>query len=218
MDLRNLAICGGKLPDNLTFLGLDYSQKHFYVDSKGRKANCPHCYRKSEEKLAKLQKQLSRKQNGSSNYLKQKKKVQRLHAKIRNQRRDFAQQESTRLVRMYDVIVVEDIDLRAMGGALKLGKNLHDNGFGMFRTMLAYKLEQKGSCLVKVDKWYPSTKTCSHCGSIKEMKLGEDTYVCPVCGMSMNRDWNAAVNVERKGREIFLEYFRTLLEKNNTAA
>ena len=218
MDLRNIAICGGKLPDNLTFLGLDYSQKHFYVDSKGRKANCPHCYRKSEEKLAKLQKQLSRKQSGSSNYLKQKKKVQRLHAKIRNQRRDFAQQESTRLVRMYDVIVVEDIDLRAMGGALKLGKNLHDNGFGMFRTMLAYKLEQKGSCLVKVDKWYPSTKTCSHCGSVKEMKLGEDTYVCPVCGMTMDRDWNAAVNVERKGREIFLEYFRTLLEQTNTAA
>ena len=127
--------------------------------------------------------------------------------------------QERRLSCISDSVSLSVLEARGLSHeSFTLGKNLHDNGFGMFRTMLAYKLEQKGSCLVKVDKWYPSTKTCSHCGSVKEMKLGEDTYVCPVCEMSMDRDWNAAVNVERKGREIFLEYFRTLLERNNTAA
>ena len=128
---------GGTLPENLTFLGLDYSQNDFYVDSNGKKANYPHYYKKSEEKLGKLQARLAKKQKGSSNYTKLQAKIQKLHAKIKNQRNDFLQQESTRLVRKYDVIAVEDIDLQAMGRALKLGKNLHDNGFGMFRTMLA---------------------------------------------------------------------------------
>ena len=100
---------------------------------------------------------MAKKQKGSSNYTKLQVKIQKLHAKTKNQRNDFLQQESARLVRKYDVIA----DLRAIGVALKLGKNLHDNGFGMFRTMLTYgmfrtmltyKLEQKDSCLVKVDR------------------------------------------------------------------
>ena len=218
MDLRNLAITGGTLPENLTFLGLDYSQNDFYVDSDGKKANYPHYYRKSEEKLGKLQARLAKKQNGSSNYKKLQAKIQKLHAKIKNQRNDFLQQESTRLVRKYDVIAVEDIDLRAMGGALKLGKNLHDNGFGMFRTMLAYKLEQKGSCLVKVDRWFASTKTCSHCGHVQKVGLDERTYVCEECGFTIDRDWNAAINIREEGKRIFLDYFKTLIEEKQAAA
>lgn len=218
MDLRNLAITGGTLPENLTFLGLDYSQTDFYVDSEGKKANYPHYYRKSEEKLGKLQARLAKKQKGSSNYKKLQAKIQKLHAKIKNQRNDFLQQESTRLVRKYDVIAVEDIDLRAMGGALKLGKNLHDNGFGMFRAMLAYKLEQKGSCLVKVDRWFASTKTCSHCGHVQKVSLDERTYVCEECGFTIDRDWNAAINIREEGKRIFLDYFKTLIEEKQAAA
>lgn len=217
MDLRNLAITGGTLPKNLTFLGLDYSQNDFYVDSDGKKANYPHYYRKSEEKLGKLQARLAKKQKGSSNYKKLQAKIQKLHAKIKNQRNDFLQQESTKLVRKYDVIAVEDIDLRAMGGALKLGKNLHDNGFGMFRTMLAYKLEQKGSCLVKVDRWFASTKTCSHCGHVQKINLDERTYVCEECGFTIDRDWNAAINIREEGKRIFLNYFKTLIEEKQAA-
>lgn len=218
MDLRNLAITGGTLPENLTFLGLDYSQNDFYVDSDGKKANYPHYYRKSEEKLGKLQACLAKKQKGSSNHKKLQAKIQKLHTKIRNQRKDFLQQESTRLVRKYDVIAVEDIDLRAMGGALKLGKNLHDNGFGMFRTMLAYKLEQKGSCLVKVDRWFASTKTCSHCGHVQKIGLDERTYVCEKCGFTIDRDWNAAINIREEGKRIFLNYLKTLIEEKQAAA
>lgn len=126
---------------------------------------------------------MAKKQKGSSNYTKLQVKIQKLHAKTKNQRNDFLQQESTRLVRKYDVIA----DLRAIGGALKLGKNMHDNGFGMFRTMLTYgmfrtmltyKLEQKDSCLVKVDRWLASTKTCSHYGHVQKINLDERTYVC----------------------------------------
>lgn len=117
---------------------------------------------------------MAKKQKGSSNYTKLQVKIQKLHAKTKNQRNDFLQQESTRLVRKYDVIA----DLRAIGGALKLGKNLHDNGFGMFRTMLTYKLEQKDSCLVKVDRWLASAKTCSHYGHVQKINLDERTYVC----------------------------------------
>ena len=218
MDLRNLAITGGTLPENLTFLGLDYSQNDFYVDSDGKKANYPHYYRKSEEKLGKIQARLAKKQKGSNNYKKLQAKIQKLHAKIKNQRNDFLQQESTRLVRKYDVIVVEDIDLRAMGGALKLGKNLNDNGFGMFRTMLAYKLEQKGSCLVKVDRWFASTKTCSHCGHVQKVSLDERTYVCEECRFTIDRDWNAAINIMEEGKRIFLDYFKTLIEEKQAAA
>ena len=116
------------------------------------------------------------------------------------------------------MIAVEDIDLRAMGGALKLGKNLHDNGFGMFRTMLAYKLEQKGSCLVKVDRWFASTKTCSHCGHVQKVSLDERTYVCEECGFTIDRDWNAAINIREEGKCIFLDYFKTLIEEKQAAA
>ena len=138
------AVMDGTFPEGTTFLGLDYSQQDFYVDSEGRKANYPKYYKRSEERLALLQRRLSHKEKDSRNYQKILKQIQKLHTKIRNQRKDFLQKESTRLVSVYDVIVVEDLNLRGMGGALSLGKNLLDNGFGMFRQMLAYKLRRKG--------------------------------------------------------------------------
>ena len=207
-------------------INITYNYSHYYYEATDsdprfahdKKANYPHYYRKSEEKLGKLQTRLAKKQKGSSNYKKLQAKIQKLHAKIKNQRNDFLQQESTKLVRKYDVIVVEDIDLRAIGGALKLGKNLHDNGFGMFRTMLAYKLEQKGSCLVKVDRWFASTKTCSHCGHVQKINLDERTYVCEECGFTINRDWNAAINIREEGKRIFLNYFKILIEEKQAAA
>lgn len=219
MSLQDAAMDSGALPEGISFLGLDYSQKDFYVDSEGRKANCPKYYRESEGRLAMLQKKLSRQEKGGKNYQKTLEKIQDLHTKIKNQRKDFLHKESTLLVSEYDVIVVEDIDLRGMGAALSLGRNLHDNGFGMFRSMLAYKLHRKGSCLVKVDRWYPSSKTCSSCGHVlEELKLSERTYVCPCCGTVMDRDYNAAVNIREEGKRIFLEYLKQLVLSEQAAA
>ena len=218
MTLQEAAL-NGALPKSITFLGLDYSQQDFYVDNEGRKANYPKYYRKSEERLALLQRRLSHKEKDSQNYRKLLKQIRKLHTKIKNQRKDFLQKESTRLVRAYDVIVVEDLDLRGMGGALSLGKNLHDNGFGMFRQMLAYKLRRKGSCLVKVDRWFPSSKTCSCCGHVLDsLGLSDRTYTCPACGNTMDRDVNAAVNIREEGKRIFPDYLKKILQEEQDAA
>ena len=219
VNFRQAAVNGdASILESLNILGLDYSQRDFYVDSEGRKANSPHCYRKSEEKLARLQRQISRMENGSNNYKKQLKKIQKLNKKIANQRKDFIEQESCHLARSYDAVAVEDIDLRAMGGAMSLGKNLHDNGFGMFRNALERKLSAKGSVLVKVDRLYPSTKRCHVCGQINpEVVLGVQEWDCPCCGVHHLRDENAAVNIRNEGKRVFLEYLASSIEEEAKA-
>lgn len=218
MDYREAAAQEQPIPKGTRFLGLDYSQKDLYVDSEGRKANYPKYYRRSEQKLARLQKSICRKEKNGMNYQKTMRKIQKLHTKIKHQRHDYLQKLSTELVSRYDVIVVEDINLRAMGGCLSLGKNLHDNGFGLFREMLAYKLWKKGSCLVRIDRMYPSSKTCSVCGAVKpDLKLSDRIYICPKCGCVIDRDYNAAVNILEEGKRIFLTYLKEAMEKAEEA-
>lgn len=222
MDIRNAVVEGSAgILEKMSFLGLDYSQQDFYVDSEGRKANYPHYYRKAEERLAHMQRQLSHMVKDSNNYKKMQARISSLNVKIRNQRRDFVQKESTYLASRYDAVVVEDIDLRAMGSCLKLGKNLHDNGFGMFRNMLEYKLLAKGSFLIRVDRFFASSQTCSHCGYVnketKDLKVRE--WVCPECGTHHDRDHNAAVNIREEGKRIFLEQaYEKMAEEENAAA
>lgn len=183
-------------------LGLDYSQHDFYVDSEGKKSNYPHYYRKSEEKLQKLQKNLSRKELRSKNWYKQKQRITTLQKHIANQRLDWLHKESRNIADNYDAVIVEDIDLRGMAQCLKLGKNLHDNGFGMFRTFLKYKLEEQGKQFVKVDKWFPSSKLCNCCGTIKEdLQLSDRWYQCD-CGYKNDRDYNAALNIRDCGTRL----------------
>ena len=183
-------------------LGLDYSQHDFYVDSEGKKANYPHYYRKSEGKLKKLQKELSRKELKSKNWIKQKKKITNLQKHIANQRLDWLHKESRYITDNYDAVIVEDLDLRNMSQCLKLGKNVHDNGFGMFRNFLQYKLEEQGKQLIKIDKWFPSSKMCHCCGSIKEnLQLSDRWYVCD-CGYEAGRDYNAALNIRDCGTRL----------------
>ena len=219
MDIRKAVLSKDRtIVDKLSFLGLDYSQQNFYVDSEGRKANYPHWYRKSEAKIIRLQRELSHMEKGSSNYGKQLKKIERLHIKIRNQRLDFVRKEAARLASSYDVIAVEDIDLRAMGSTRKLGKKLHDNGFGIFRNILARKLQEKGSILVKVDRWYASSRICSCCGYKKEdLQANEGDWVCPSCGVHHNRDYNAAINICREGRRVFIPSYQKWMEEDEAA-
>ena len=219
LTLRTAAVNGDdSVLKDLSIIGLDYSQRDFYVDSEGRKANCPHSYRKSEEKLARMQKKLSRMVKGSNNYNKMLARIRALHRKIANQRKDFVEQESCHLARTYDAVAVEDIDLRSMGGALSLGKNLHDNGFGMFRNALQRKLNAKGSVLVKVSRSFASTKTCSNCGYVnRDVVLGVQEWDCPRCGTHHLRDVNAAVNIRNEGRRVFLEYFAASIKEEVAA-
>lgn len=187
-------------PTKENSLGLDYSSHDFYVDSNGNVANYPRFYRRSEEKLARAQRRLSRMQFGSHHYDKQLYRVRVLQEHIANQRKNFCHTASTAIAKQYDAVFVEDINLRGLAGSLKLGKSTNDNGFGMFRTMLEYKLTSQGKTFAKIDKWYPSSKTCSVCGFIKDdLTLADRVWTCSACGTTHNRDHNAAINIRNVG-------------------
>lgn len=182
-----------------SIVGLDYSQANFYVSSDGEKANYPKYYRNSELKLKREQIKLTRKKLFSSNWYKQKAKVTKLQTKIKNQRLDWLHKKSHELANKYDVVVLEDINLRNMAQCLSLAKNLTDNGFGMFRTFLKYKLEDRGKFLLKVDKFFASSKICSNCNTKKDLSLSDRIYKCNNCGLEIDRDYNASLNLRTVG-------------------
>ena len=194
------------LPTEGTTLGLDYSSPKFYVDDQGRSPEKQRYFRNSEKKLAKLQRQLSRMVEDSKNYKQQKIRIAELQEHIANQRKDFAHQESRRITNSYNAVCVEDLNLHAMAQTLQLGKSTNDNGFGMFRTFLEYKLREQGKHLVVINKWFPSSKLCGTCGYINsELKLGQGEWICPSCGMVHARDADAARNIKHEGLRVFYE-------------
>ena len=180
-------------------VGLDFSMSDLFVTSDGERANYPRFYRQSLEKLAKEQRILSRRKKGSNRWYNQKRKVARLQEKTANQRRDFLHKKSYALANKYDAVAIEDLDIKGMSKALKFGKSVSDNGWGIFTTFLQYKFEDRGKCLVKVDKWFPSSKMCSKCENVKDkLPLFERRYTCS-CGHEDDRDENAAKNIKKEG-------------------
>ena len=189
---------------NAKILGIDYAMQGMAVFSEEIEMEEAGFFRKNEKRLAREQRKLSRCVKGSHNYVRQKKKVARCHEKIRNQRRDHLHKLSRRITDRYDIVAVEDIDMKAMSQCLHFGKSVQDNGYGMFRNMLDYKLAWKGKELVKVDRFFPSSKKCSKCGKIKkELKLSERVYRC-TCGNEMDRDRNAAINIREEARRMLV--------------
>lgn len=188
--------------EELQILGMDYAMEGMAVLSDGTRCIYPSYYRKAEVKLSREQRKLSKCEKGSQNYQKQKRRVALCHEKIRNQRKDFQHKLSRQLAEKYDAVAVEDLNMKAMSQCLHLGKGIMDNGYGQFLNMLNYKLETKGKKLIKVDRFYPSSKTCSQCGKVKEnLQLSERIYKCD-CGNRMDRDVNAAINIREEGRRI----------------
>ena len=194
----------GKNTEEMEILGIDFSMKELAVFSDGTSADYPGYYRKAQKKLAREQRKLSHCQKGSRNYEKQRKKVAACHEKVRNRRNDFQHKLSRRLADRYDVIVIEDLNMKGMSKALNFGKSVMDNGYGAFCEKLSYKLKKQGKRLVKVDWSFPSSKKCSVCGRVKkELGLDERVYHCE-CGNHMDRDVNAAINLREEGRRILL--------------
>lgn len=190
--------------DKSKAVGLDMSMKELYVSSDGEFGNYPRFYRQTEKRIAREQRKLSHMQQNSKNYEKQRKKIAKLHAKTKRQRSDFLHKASHSLVNQYDIICVEDLNMRAMSQSLNLGKSVCDNGWGMFTTMLDYKLKEKGGKLIKIDKWFPSSKTCSACGCKNdELALKDRIFVCPVCGNTADRDLQAAYNILTEGLRVY---------------
>ncbi|WP_107995727.1 RNA-guided endonuclease InsQ/TnpB family protein [Trichococcus paludicola] len=183
-------------------LGLDYSQANFFVDNEGKKANYPHYYRDMEERLAKEQRKLSHMVKGSKRWKRQRLVVVKLHMKVANQRKDWLHKKAYALANRYDMVVVEDLDLRAIGQTLKLAKNQQDNGFGNFRLYLKYKLEQQGKYFVKAPKSFASTQICSDCGVKNTALKGDITtreWTCNNCHEWHDRDHNAGLNLRNYG-------------------
>ena len=187
------------------FLGLDFSCKEFYVDSNNNFANYENYYYKNEKKLAKLQRQLAKKEKGSNNYIKQKQKIAKLHKKVANERLDFLHKLANKLIQKYKFICVEDLNLKNLSRTLHLGKSVMSKGFGMFRAILNYKLDKVGGLLITINKWYASSKTCNCCGyKKKDLKLKDRSWLCPICNTFNDRDYNAAKNIRDEGYRMFL--------------
>lgn len=190
----------------LSFLGLDYSMHELYKDSNSNEPAYPRYYRSAEKKLAKEQRKLSHMQKGSSNRNKQRIKVAKLHEKVADQRKDFLHKLSRQIANAYDCICIEDLNMKAMSRYLHFGKSVSDNGWGMFTAFLKYKLEEQGKRLIRVDKFFASSQTCSVCGyknnSTKDLSIRE--WDCPRCGTHHDRDVNAAINIKNEGMRMLL--------------
>jgi putative transposase len=183
--------------------GIDLGVRDFAVTSNGQRiANPRHLERKARN-LARYQRRLARCRQGSANRAKAKAKVARAHRKVRNARRDFLHRASTHLVRDNDLIVIEDLNVSGMIRNRKLARAISDCGWGEFRRQLEYKCQRHGRELVVIDRWYPSSKTCSACGHLLAgLSLSTRHWTCPSCRARHDRDLNAAKNILAAGRAV----------------
>jgi putative transposase len=181
-------------------VGVDLGVTDFAATSDGGKIANPRYLERKAKNLARYQRRLARCQQGSANREKAKLKVARAHRKVRHARADFLHRASTHLVRTADLIVIEDLNVSGMVRNRHLARVISDCGWGEFRRQLAYKCQRYGRRLVVIDRWYPSSKTCSACGHLLAgLSLSTRQWRCPSCGTRHDRDINAAKNILAAG-------------------
>ncbi len=187
-------------------VGLDFKIGDIFISSDFEKPEYIMPYRKAIERLVKLQKIQKNKKKFSKNWYKILRKIQNTHKKISDKRKDFLHKLSYDLSKKYDVVCIENLSMVEISQKLGNGNNTYDTSYYKFTTMLKYKLESLGKKLVKIDKWYPSSKLCSNCGHKKEdLTLDDRVYHCTNCGISIDRDINAAINIRNEGIRNFIE-------------
>jgi len=183
-------------PNGFLPVGIDVGIKDFATLSTGEKISNPKYFKTSENKLAKLQRNLSKKKKGSINRNKARLNVAKIHEHISNQRKDFLHKLSHRLTKEYGLICLEDLNVKGMVKNRKLSKAISDVGWSMFKTFLKYKSVWYGSNIKEVDRFFPSSKTCSNCGNInKNLVLSDRSWTCSKCKTILDRDINASINI-----------------------
>jgi len=178
-------------------IGLDFGLRSFVTDSFGNRIESPKIYQNKLKELKKRQRKLSRCMKGSNRRNKQRLRVAKLHQKIANIRKDFLHKLSRMIAKSWDVVGIEDLNIKGIGKNHHMAKSIFDSGWRFFTWCLEYKMREKGGYLVKINRFYPSSKICSHCGQIKLMPLHVRTYECD-CGFVCDRDVNAAINIQRE--------------------
>ena len=176
-------------------LGIDVGIKAFATLSNQQVFDAPKPLKQAKTKLATLQRQASKQVKNSQNQRKTYNKISRLHARIARIRLDFIHKLTTYLAKTFKLIKIEKLNIQGMMANHKLAGAISDIGFYEFQRQLDYKCQMYGASLVLVDQWFPSSKTCSNCGIKKDMPLSVRTFDCPTCGISIDRDLNASINI-----------------------
>ena len=192
-----------QVPQSQNTVGIDLGIKEFITTSEGETFENKHFKKSAIERLKKLQKQLSRKQKGSNNRNKARLKLAKLYKKINDSKLNYLHKVTNTLINENQVICIEDLNVKGMVKNHRLAESISEMNFGGFVRMLEYKASWYGRIIVKVDRFYPSSKTCNHCGYVyKSLKLSERQWICPICGEVINRDYNAACNIKDEGMRI----------------
>ena len=177
-------------------IGIDLGLTHFAILSTGERFSSPRHLRKAEKRLVKVQRQLSRKRKGSANRRKARRKVARLHEHVANQRKDFLHKLSYDITTRFGFIAIEDLNVSGMVKNHRLAKSISDSGWSNFSTMCRYKAEIRGGYVHKIERFFPSSKTCHLCGYINsDLQLSDRDWMCPECFNHLDRDVNAAINI-----------------------
>lgn len=192
-----------QVPQSSSMVGLDLGIKDFAVTSDGQVIENFHFKKNEESRLKRLQRQISKKVVGSKNREKARLRFAKLNEKIRNRKLNFLHDVTNHLIDENQVIVMEDLNVKGMVRNHKLAESISEVNWGEFRRMLTYKAAWHGRQLVFIDRFYPSSKRCNHCGYIyKELTLKDRQWVCPKCGSLIDRDYNAALNILEEGERI----------------
>ncbi len=191
-------------------IGIDLGIKDFIVTSEGETFDNIKIKRNNEKKLAKLHKELSRKQKGSSNRNKAKIKLAKVYEKLNNIKENYLHHVANSLLNENQVIVMEDLNVKGMMKNHKLAKSIQELSLHKFKTILKYKAEWYGREIIEIDRFFPSSKNCNNCGHKKtDLTLNDRVYVCTECGYENDRDINAAMNILDEGLRIYKEQIPT---------
>ena len=192
-----------QVPQSSSMVGLDLGIKDFAVTSDGQVIENFHFKKNEESRLKRLQRQISKKVVGSKNREKARLRFAKLNEKIRNRKLNFLHDVTNHLIDENQVIVMEDLNVKGMVRNHKLAESISEVNWGEFRSILAYKAAWHGRQLVFIDRFYPSSKRCNHCGYVnKGLTLKDRQWVCPECGSLIDRDYNAALNILEEGQRI----------------